>query len=173
VAPVAWKETGGNAHEGFASAARELLPKISQFLDSNCKNRARLIVSGHSLGAAIAVLVSTVLRPTHLFTLGCPRVGDEEFARALDGIDGARYVNCCDLVTELPSGLAVYAHYRAMSYIDGEGALVADADADFVRADRIRASTEYISKFALHEGNVKLRGFADHAPDNYLRALWR
>ena len=44
---------------------------------------SRLILAGHSLGAALATLAATVFPPALLVTLGSPRVGDAEFVAAL------------------------------------------------------------------------------------------
>jgi predicted lipase len=71
----------------------------------------RLLVAGHSLGAAMATLAlpdieaSLNIKVTSVFTFGSPRVGDDAFARAYNTAFGRRsfrIVNTSDIVTSVP-----------------------------------------------------------------------
>jgi hypothetical protein len=79
---LAWSESGGRVHEGFAVSARAVLPEIAPWLDGECRQRGGLLLCGHSLGAALATLAATIWRPSLLLTLGSPRVGDRAFAQS-------------------------------------------------------------------------------------------
>ena len=168
---VPWNESGGNVHGGFAAAARSMAPQVRAWL-GGCPDRDRLILTGHSLGAAIATLVASVHRPTLLITLGSPRVGDPAFALTVAGLDGARIVDCCDAVTEVPPELPIYTHVRPPTYITKDGALIEHPGAEEIAHDRVHGRVEYFVKYAWRIGSVFVRDLADHAPVNYARAFF-
>jgi hypothetical protein len=170
-APVAWPEAGGRVHAGFAAATRALRTVVWDWLGSAARARSGLILTGHSLGGAMATLAASIWRPTELITLGSPRVGDARFRESVATVPGARLVNCCDVVTELPPELPAYVHVRAPLYINADGQLLNDPSAATIAADRRTARAEYLKKHAFRRGAVLVRDLADHAPINYLRAL--
>jgi hypothetical protein len=167
-----WSESAGRVHAGFAKAARGVMPPLGHWLDHEAVGRSTLIVTGHSLGAAVATLAASAFRPTMLVTLGSPRVGDAAFAATVAGIDGARLVDCCDIVTELPPEMAAYTHVRAPVYIARDGTTSIDPVSAFIENDRRYARTEYVSNHAWSIGTVAVRDLADHAPINYARAFF-
>lgn len=169
---ITWTESAGRVHAGFAAAARGIMPQIKDWLDRECREHSTLILTGHSLGAALATLAASVWRPTLLVTLGSPRVGDAAFAATLAGIGGARIVDCCDAVTELPPEIPAYTHIRPPTYITKDGVKIENPDAAFIAADRVRGRLEYFVKHAWKIGAVFLRDLADHAPINYARAFF-
>jgi hypothetical protein len=169
---VMWTEPAGRVHAGFAAAARGIMPRVKEWLDRDCPGRSTLILTGHSLGAALATLAASVWRPTLLVTLGSPRVGDAAFAATLAGLEGARIVDCCDAVTELPPEVPAYTHIRPPTYITKDGVKVENPDAAFIAEDKVRGRAEYFAKHAWKIGAVLLRDLADHAPINYARAFF-
>lgn len=166
-----WVEIGGRVHEGFAQAARSVIADVTQWLQQTETERKQLIFTGHSLGAAVATLCASVLKPARLVTIGSPRVGDIAFVRTLAGIEITRFVDCCDVVTELPPALGGYAHAGTMSYLTREGRLASPVDDSFIEKDRAAARAAYLVEYAWKTGNVALREFADHAPINYVRCV--
>ena len=170
---VAWTESAGHVHRGFATAARALVPSIRDWLDGESRDRNALVLTGHSLGAAVATLMASIWHPTLLITLGSPRVGDAAFAATVAGIDGERIVDCCDVVTELPPESALYTHVRKPTYITKDGRTLAEATAKLIAADRLSARAEYLTEHAWKIGAVIVRDLADHAPINYARAFFR
>jgi len=75
---------GCYAHRGFAAAYEELRPAMRSYLQElNC---SRLVVTGHSLGAAVATIASFDLRAAlgfhvaAVWTFGKPRIGNPDFA---------------------------------------------------------------------------------------------
>jgi hypothetical protein len=169
---VVWNESAGRVHAGFAEAARGVMPQIREWLDSGCPGRSTLILTGHSLGAALATLAASVLRPTLLVTLGSPRVGDAAFAATVAAIDGARVVDCCDIVTQVPPEMVAYTHVRAPTYITKDGVKLVEPDPQLISTDRLRARAEYLDNYAWKIGAVLARELADHAPINYARAFF-
>jgi hypothetical protein len=166
---VSWPESAGRVHDGFAAATRSMLAAVTQWL---AQSHGQLIMCGHSLGAAIACLMASVCKPHTLFTIGCPRVGDATFKATLDGIDHTRFVDCCDIVTELPPEINGYVHVAPMTYITSAGAIDATATDATIAADRAAARTAYLCEYAWRAGTVVVRDLADHAPVNYARAVF-
>jgi len=166
-----WLEAAGSVHGGFARAARSLMPEIAAWMKRQRVEPARLTLTGHSLGAAIATLAASMWKPSRLITLGSPRVGDAAFAAALAGVSNTRIVDCCDAVTELPPALDHYVHVGPATYIDRAGTVAAGPAADVVAADRAQARHDYLVEHAWRIGSVLVRDLADHAPINYVRAF--
>jgi len=168
-----WPEAAGSVHGGFARAARSLMPEIAAWMKRARVQPARLTLTGHSLGAALATLVASAWKPSRLVTLGSPRVGDGAFAAALAGVSCTRIVDCCDAVTELPPALGHYVHVGPTTYIDRSGKVIASPADDVVAADRAQARQDYLVEHAWRIGSVLVRDLADHAPINYVRAFFR
>lgn len=167
-----WRERSGRVHKGFASRWRALRGPIEEWLGRQCAQRSRLLLCGHSLGAALATLSATVWTPAVLITIGSPRVGNEEFAEAIDVTKTKRLVNCCDLVTQVPPELSsLYVHVAHKTYIDRKGNTHDDPDGGLVAEDRTRARARYLVEESWKVGNVVVRDLADHAPINYARAV--
>jgi len=168
-----WGESGGRVHAGFAKAARSVLPQVRDWLGREARQHSRLILVGHSLGAALATLAASVLRPALLVTLGSPRVGDADFVAALADLHVMRIVDGCDVVTQLPPALSFYAHVGAVSYIRClDGVWVDDPSPSEIEADRLQGRARYAAEHAWRPGAVLLRELADHAPINYARGFF-
>lgn len=167
-----WSESGGRVHAGFAEAARSVLPQVEAWLAGEARQHSRLILAGHSLGAALATLAASVLNPALLVTLGSPRVGDALFVSALSDLHVMRIVDGCDVVTQLPPALSFYAHAGAVTYIRCvDGACVEEPSPSEIEADRLQGRARYAAEHAWRSGSVLLRELADHAPINYVRAF--
>ncbi|MGF6351342.1 lipase family protein [Variovorax sp. W2I14] len=169
---VPWPEAAGRVHAGFATAFRAIRPALVEWLDSECAERSELILSGHSLGAALATLAATVWQPAQLVTLGSPRVGNPEFAAALVGVPVTRVVNCCDAVTQIPPESPWYTHVAPMTYVRSNGTVVLHPEGSEVLGDRLEARARYLVQHAWRAGAVLVRDLADHAPINYVRAFF-
>ncbi len=166
-----WTENTGRVHAGFARAARSLQKAVDNWLQATAATRTQLILTGHSLGAAIATLFASICTPNALVTIGSPRVGDATFVATLAHVGITRYVDCCDLVTDLPPPIGGYVHAGESNYITRDGALAPRADDASVQADRAAARSDYLLTYAWRIGNVMVRDLADHAPINYVRSL--
>jgi hypothetical protein len=169
--PTGWPEGAGQVHCGFAHGLRSVLSAVRAWLDK-VRGEQALLLCGHSLGAALATLAASVFRGADLVTLGSPRVGDGEFARSLHAVSSVRFVNCCDAVTHLPLQTPWSTHVEARVYIDAGGQVHRQAADDFIWDDQFNARLPFALKHALRVGSAGARDFADHAPINYLRALF-
>jgi len=161
----------GRVHEGFASAFREIFPK-----DDDLKRRMpagvdRILLTGHSLGAAVATLAASVFQPGHLYTFGSPLVGDEDFAGSMRDVDRSRFVDCCDMVTRVPPEFLGYVHVGALRYIDQNGSVLGAPSDNAIETDRREAFRSYFFKYAFLPRTVPTRDLADHAPINYVSAV--
>jgi hypothetical protein len=164
---VDWNGTGkvfDEFKDALAEVQPDLLPVV-QAIDY------RLLFTGHSLGAALATLLASVKAPSALYTIGSPRVGDDDFVASLRGVKSFRCVDCCDIVTQLPPAILGYAHLGNADYIDRNRKMNQNPSDDFVEADRLRARENYLLKYAWKSGNVSVRDLADHAPVNYVTAI--
>lgn len=169
---VAWTESDGRVHAGFATAMRSVKKEIDSWLDTAGAQRRSLFLCGHSLGAALATLAATIWGPSLLVTIGSPRVGDAKFAASLNDAHVMRLVDCSDLVTLLPPALTIYTHVGPMTYIDRHGEVKRNPDSETVLKDRAAAHADYLVHYAIHSDNVASRAMADHAPINYARAFF-
>lgn len=170
---VPWTESAGRVHAGFAGAARAIAAQVDAWLAGIRQPESQLIFTGHSLGAALAMLTASRHPGCELVTLGCPRVGDAAFLQALAStcILSNRYVNCCDVITQIPPVLLGYAHSEPALYITARGQVRRNASDRFVNTDRNLARLRYIAEQAWRLGSVPIRDLADHAPINYVRAV--
>jgi len=104
---------GARVHKGFYKTYESIQDEVrkeSTFLVKKFPNRP-IIVTGHSLGGALAVLCGNDLAmhlnsavPIYVWTYGAPRVGNLNFANFFDlhVTESWRTVNQRDLVTHLP-----------------------------------------------------------------------
>jgi len=162
-------ESGGRVHRGFAHALLDTWPIIQPLLESV---EPTLLITGHSLGAALATLAASKHHPTQVYTFGSPRVGDAAFTNTLAGVDVQRYVDCCDIVCRIPPQIFEYRHVGGtVQYIDRDGVRKTNPAAEEVREDRARGREEYVLRYAWKIGNVAVRDLADHAPINYVSGV--
>jgi len=166
--PRPWP-AGGNAHSGFAKALLDVWQGVDAALQM--AGDFEFLFTGHSLGAAMATLASSLQKPKSLYTFGSPRVGDRPFVDLLRGLDNHRYVDCCDLVARVPpEGLLGYAHITGdIHYIDyGRSVKQRDPKDPYIGDDQTQAEEDYFKNYAWRIGDVALRPLADHAPVNFV-----
>lgn len=162
-------EGGGQVHQGFWKAYEALRVAIDAWLGE--QRKGRLVITGHSLGAAMATLMAARYPNAILVTFGSPRVGTADFAAQFEGRDVRRYVDCTDLVATVPPPV-VYTHVREMRYIDRLGRVKACPPGALTRLqDAWLARLAFWRKCVGRPGNVELRMLADHAPINYISAV--
>ncbi len=104
---VPFEEGSGKVHRGFYLAAKRALLFVTSYLDKFYQSQ-QLIICGHSLGGAIALLLAQMLRvsdsryPLQLYTYGAPRAGDATFTRSAADLLHHRIVSNDDLIPNLP-----------------------------------------------------------------------
>jgi len=106
---VAFGDGFGKAHEGFYKAYRAMRDFVLLYLDQFYAGQ-RVLICGHSLGGAIALLLAEGLRRTPdrdynilLYTFGAPRAADSEFTDGASALVHHRIVNHNDPVPSVPA----------------------------------------------------------------------
>jgi hypothetical protein len=166
---------GGKVHRGFERALAEvwfdLLPHVTQLDSQGCK----IWMTGHSLGAALATLAAGRYGNVQgLYTLGSPRVGNDEFKENWD-VKTYRIVNNDDIVARLPPP-GIYVHIGELKFIDRKGKLRDHRTETEPSLDPSRdgpygqenANQENESSF----GSFVPSGIRDHVPLLYAIHLW-
>jgi len=152
-------ETQGKVHDGFKDELDKIYPLILEWLGS--KRDKTVIITGHSLGAAMASLFAARLHQmdidVELYTFGSPRVGNKEWAEQFENIKAYRFVNNNDLVCRVPTGL-YYQHVGETCYFSYKGNLMQNASAWQRFTDRIRSRVRVITKLevfdSLYDHNI-------------------
>jgi len=162
----------GRVHAGFASAFGGLWEQIQKWLDKTKLDPKQLIITGHSLGAAMATLAASLWHPAWLVTLGSPRVGDDAFVGSVQAGNTLRIVDCCDVVARVPPELDGYTHLPTCTYLNRTAQVLSNPDRSLIDEDRRTAREEYLVQHAWKRGAVLVRDLADHAPINYARAFF-
>ena len=98
----------GRAHRGFYQAAKVAYEFATNYLDKFYAGQ-KIIITGHSLGGAIALLLAEMLRRDKrfdadilLYTYGAPRAADQTFVDGAQALAHHRIVNHNDPVPALP-----------------------------------------------------------------------
>lgn len=106
---VPFADGAGKVHEGFYLAYRAMRDFVLRYLDQFHSGQ-RVIICGHSLGGAIALLLAEGLRriPSAdynilLYTYGAPRAADSEFTEGASPLVHHRIVNHNDPVPSVPA----------------------------------------------------------------------
>jgi hypothetical protein len=86
-------DRGTDAARGFTTAAAVSWPRIKSLVEKSMAQTGKVVVTGHSLGGALAVLTANRLAAELsvgsvqcIYTFGMPRAGDAAFAAAYDAI---------------------------------------------------------------------------------------
>ncbi|MBJ2281780.1 lipase family protein [Pseudomonas sp. 1079] len=106
---VSFDDGVGKAHGGFYQAYRAMRDFVLQYLDQFHVGQ-RIVICGHSLGGAIALLLAEGLRRAQdahynvlLYTYGAPRAADSEFTAGASSLVHHRIVNHNDPVPSVPA----------------------------------------------------------------------
>lgn len=116
---------GTKTHQGFTEIYETLVTDGFSLRAHLVDHTRPIIITGHSLGAALATLVATAVGGCDLVTFAGPRVGDDAFAHlAMSRLaSNVRVVNTRDIVPNLPLPLPEFpfAHLGVATEIDSEG----------------------------------------------------
>jgi hypothetical protein len=96
----------GTVHEGFERAIDSVWNDIAATLPTDCP----IFYTGHSLGAALAILAAGRRAPQAAYVFGAPRVGDATYAASLANVKLFRIVDGSDIVTMVPPEEFGYRH---------------------------------------------------------------
>jgi triacylglycerol lipase len=191
--PVDWKN--GQVHQGFKDGFDEIRGKLEGAIKQHAPGRP-LWLTGHSLGGALAVLMADHLGKAvqGVYTVGCPRVGNQIFAGHFnEEFEGRsfRYVNDHDGVTHMPPEKVPflkgsYTHVEERRWIDKDGNVGTSMPTipHFVQdifgggsslLFTLRSFLEgFVPRFGLGrlDGSVVPDALIDHAPVIYALHTW-
>eukprot|EP01094_Clydonella_sp_ATCC50884_P025218 TRINITY_DN6551_c0_g1_i1.p1 TRINITY_DN6551_c0_g1~~TRINITY_DN6551_c0_g1_i1.p1 ORF type:complete len:289 (+),score=46.04 TRINITY_DN6551_c0_g1_i1:91-957(+) len=111
--------TGVQVHDGFSKAWKNLKPKVMPAVEAliNMYPFAPVVVTGHSLGGALATLaaidiITTYPSQVYVWHYGCPRVGNQAFSQLFSTIIDVHYrhTNNRDIVPHLPPEILGFYH---------------------------------------------------------------
>lgn len=76
---------------------------------------AKIYVTGHSLGGALSLLAAPEIKKTFghadlTYAYGCPRVGNSNFAKFIEEMNGLRIIHYADIVVHLPPSNMGFNH---------------------------------------------------------------
>lgn len=161
-------------HQGFAEGLASVWAPVTEALRSGDATKP-LMVTGHSLGGALAVLAAYALRQQQapfnvqgVYTYGQPRVGDGAFAEDYDRLLRLRHwrmVNHRDAVPRLPPREMGFRHTGRVLYLGPDGKPSIDPSRWFQLLDLVPID-------AGADWNSQVREFvADHAITAYIKLL--
>lgn len=104
---VPYAEGSGQAHRGFYDSFQAAKEFVERYLDAFYTGEQTLIICGHSLGGAVALLLAEWLRTNwsrdiQLYTFGAPRAGDRAFVQSAQELVHHRLVNHNDPIPAVP-----------------------------------------------------------------------
>lgn len=164
----------GKVHRGFRDAVNSAIGEIKIALEDFS---GQLVITGHSLGGADAILTAWMLayqdHPIHaVYTFGQPRVGNGGFARAYDAeLRGRtfRLVYEADIVPRLPGVLMGYRHCGTEIFLPafGSNLKVNPSLLTKLASDAVGAWRAWKANNVLGFDNA----IRDHAISNYINRL--
>lgn len=152
-------------HRGFNQAYKNVSDSVRAYINMPLQGNLPLYITGHSLGAAIAVIATQDLDPDNLnnlaacYTFGCPRVGNAEFDRSVKA-PVYRVVNAADGVTRVPFFVMGRIHVGDLRYLTRKGGLLRNPN-------MIRRLGRFTVNFIRRPKSTA----ADHAITNYRKKL--
>jgi hypothetical protein len=182
-------------HQGFVDAAAAVWGDVKDALTAALASQSPVFITGHSLGAAIAVATTDFAREqlqltdAQIYLYGCPRVGRDDFVGTYNEAFGRttyRLVHGTDIVpTVPPPGLGFHHVGRYLACARGTkfsaGQLMADAGSDQPMAnagigEQVRNLLSGVSENTRSDAVGRLTvllppGIGDHLPDRYCAAL--
>ncbi|MDO7896653.1 lipase family protein [Pseudomonas citrulli] len=126
---VPFEEGEGLVHRGFYGAAKKAAAFVTTYLDRFHAGQ-QLLICGHSLGGAVALLLSEMLRRRagfnyniQLYTYGAPRAADATFTKNAESLVHHRMVNHNDPIPSVPGSwmntrAGVYGTGAALTFIN-------------------------------------------------------
>jgi len=172
--PERW-EQGGNVHRGYKTALDEVWDNLEAYLSDLQKTHRKFWFTGHSLGAALALLAAHRYGNVQgVYTYGSPRLGDEEFKKSCH-VNAYRFVNNSDIVTKVPPS-GMYYHVGELKFIDGDGIIRDTTNRGERRSDDIQDKLNDIfnaigqKRKSLAE--ILLEPIINHVPTLYATHIW-
>jgi hypothetical protein len=180
-------------HQGFRDAAAAVWNDVRDALAAAIKAGSPIFITGHSLGAAIAVVTADLARQelklgnAQIYLFGCPRVGRADFVAPYNITFGAttyRLVHGADIVPTVPPPLLGFHHvggylgcasgakFGATPPAPGSDEPMAEAGLGEQLRGLFVGFSQNARKDTLGALTVALPpGIGDHLPDRYCAAL--
>lgn len=125
---VPFEDAGSKVHRGFYKAAQKAYDFVVKYLERFYAGQ-KLLICGHSLGGAVALLLSEMLRRRpegyniQLYTYGAPRAGDAHFTLGAKDLVHHRMVAHNDPVPSVPgtwmnTKAGVYGTGAALTFVN-------------------------------------------------------
>lgn len=114
-----------NVHEGFLNVYKKLYGGVFGSVQK-IQGLKRIVLCGHSLGAAVATMFALSLQNglgksnvlVSVVTYACPRAGDEEFSKAVDeAVQHIRIRNDSDAVPSFPAAVSPNQHHPSQPWL--------------------------------------------------------
>ena len=159
----------GKVHRGFNEELDEVWDELIEFLKTPQKES--LWITGHSMGAAMALLTAARLKvqgiPVQgIYAYAAPRVGNPDFCSRYDKAlrhRTWRFMNDNDIVTRLPAKSMGYGHIGRLIFFDCHG----DRRPNRPQAKWLRAK---LADFKDELGDGLPEAISDHFLANYIAA---
>jgi hypothetical protein len=172
-------------HAGFGAAIESVWPQVGTEVRKQWSADKTLWVTGHSLGAALAVLAGALMPSDmpvfQIATFGQPRVGDKEFAATFKTrrLKLYRFVNNNDIVPTIPSRFVpgsltpprFYQHVGDLQHFDATRTLVDKSDDELGLAPQLLETLGPMANADAKAAKLILSGLRDHGIDNYIACL--
>lgn len=99
-----------HAHSGFIRAFNAVFSDIEKVLIKDDMHNKKIFITGHSLGAALASLLTYRLIKEHklspiLYTYACPPMGDKRFSKFFESLQSYTIINNGDVVSDAANEL--------------------------------------------------------------------
>ncbi|MGK0185061.1 MAG: pimeloyl-ACP methyl ester carboxylesterase [Verrucomicrobiales bacterium] len=174
---VDWQH-GGKVHLGFQQAYSKLRDSLLRELQR--RPAAEWIVTGHSLGAALAQLAASDLDVPcrSVYTFGSPRPGNRDFRSALEARSKIhRIVHGHDFVTQLPQHWKrlkqlAFVHPGQLIHVNADGTLDPGGEAVLPTPEQMLQQSLQAIK-SPDQRAQPVPALLDHAPIHYVRVLRR
>ena len=131
------KAFGGRVHSGFRAVANSIYAEMKAAIESEeHAARTRVILAGHSQGAAAAIILAAKLRqngypkPLQVYGFGCPRIGDLDFFDSYEPLRSNThlYINRADVVPMFPLMSQDFVHAANQHLLRDGGLSTIDLD---------------------------------------------
>jgi len=160
-------------HRGFSNALSIISDDIKPVLDKLSTLKVPVRYTGHSLGAALAILCSAWIPATEVYTFGSPRVGNLRFRKHHVQDKVHRITNCSDIVCLLPPRSLGFRHAGDDYFITPSNEIIRDIKKFKRFTIKIMAVLKYLLRFPIfRRDHILLRSIADHSIINYNNSLW-
>jgi len=159
-ADVQFRKVGG-IHRGFKAALDDVWDNLYAHYEKNAKGK-QLLVTGHSLGAALATLYSNRISDSDsaCYTFGSPRVGTPKQTKKMV-FTAYRFRNNNDIVTKVPPEFLGFSHKSdKTTYFDIDGNVKEGYSRWYMITQWFKGTGRGLLK-------GKVDGFSDHSMGGY------